>query len=118
MGREPMSVVQHYQSLRGGAKCVGPVMLAKGVSSRYGQGERIVMSVGSNGLINEWDVLSGRQLSDHNSKHTNKISCFKSFHESDNLSRGHRGTKSSSLCLLGGTITAAWDGKIKLRRMV
>ncbi len=117
--RQPISVVKHYQSLSNGAKCASPVMLAKGVSSKYGQGERSVMSVGANGLINEWDVLNGRLLSEHNTKHSNKISCFKSFNESDNLSKGYRGgTKSSSLCLLGGTITAAWDGKIKLRRMV
>ena len=116
--RQPMSVMKHCKALRSGAECSGPVMLAKGVSSKYGQGERSVMSVSTDGHINEWDVLNGRLLSEHKTRHGNQISCFKTFVESENILKGHKKFKGDSLCLLGGTITAAWDGKIKLRRMV
>jgi WD40 repeat protein len=116
--RQPIATMKHSQILQSGAECAGPVMLAKGVGTKYGQGDRSVMSVGTDGFINEWDVLSGRLLNTHNTAHGNKVSCFKTFNENDNLLKGRRGRKSNLFCHFGGTITAAWDGKIRLRRMV
>ena len=116
--RNPVAKMKHCQILHGGAESTGPVMLAKGVSTKYGQGDRTVMSVSTNGFINEWDVMSGRLLTEHDSKHCNAISCFKTYRDHENLLRGRRGFQSDNLCLLGGTITAAWDGKVKLRRML
>ena len=118
--RQPLAKMMYCQSLRGGAECSGPVTLSKGVGAKYGQGDRTVMSVGMDGYINEWDVMSGRLLSKHNTHHSNKISCFATYSDNDNLLKGPRGKKSNPLCLLGGTrITAGcWDGNIRLRRMV
>lgn len=116
--REPRAKMKHCQILQNGAECAGPVMLAKGVSSRYGQGDRTIMSISTNGFINEWDVMSGRLLSKHNTSHSNAISCFKTYRDHENLFKGRRGANSNNLCMLGGTITAAWDGKVKVRRMM
>ena len=115
--REPMAQMKHCHSLRSGAECSGPVKLSQGVGSKYGQGDRSIMSVGNDGYIKEWDVFSGRQLNEYNTSHVNTISCFKTYKESENLLKGYRGRNSLG-CYLGGTITAAWDGKISLRRMV
>lgn len=116
--REPRARMKHCQILQNGAECVGPVMLAKGVNSRYGQGDRTIMSVSTNGCINEWDVMNGRLLFEHNTTHCNAISCFKTFRDHENLFKGRRGSMGNNLCILGGTITAAWDGRIKVRRML
>lgn len=116
--RQPLAKMMHCQSLRGGIECSGPVTLSKGIGAKYGQGDRTVMSVGTDGHINEWDVMSGRLLSKHNTQHSNKISCFTTFSDTDNLLKGPKGKKNNPLCFLGGTITAGWDGNIKLRRMV
>ena len=116
--REPRARMKHCQTLHNGAECAGPVMLAKGVNSRYGQGDRTIMSVSTNGFINEWDVMNGRLLFEHNTTHCNAISCFKTFRDHENLFKGRRGSMGNNLCILGGTITAAWDGRIKVRRML
>ncbi len=116
--RQPNAMMKHCHFLQNGAECAGPVMLAKGVNSKYGQGDRTIMSVSTDGFINEWDVMSGNLLTKHNTKHSNAMSCFKTYRERDNLLKGRRAFSSDSFCLLGGTITAAWDGKIKLRRML
>jgi WD40 repeat protein len=115
--RHPLARMKHSQALVDGAECCGPVTLSKGVSSKYGQGERTVMSVGTDGYINEWDIMSGRIVSKHNTKHNNRISCFTTYNENDNLLKSTRTKRSRHLCTLGGTITAAWDGNIRLRRM-
>ncbi len=114
--RHPVTKMKHCQSLESGIKCSGPVRLSKGVNSKYGQGDRTLMSISTDGSIKEWDVMSGRLLSTHETRHKNKISCFTTFSDTDNLMRG-RGKNSDKLCL-GGSITAAWDGKVKLRRML
>merc|ERR1719223_2553444 len=52
--RQPMAKMKHCRSLRSGTECSGPVMLAKGVGLKYGQGDRSVMSVSMDGFINGW----------------------------------------------------------------
>jgi len=110
--RSPMAKMHHAQ------RNSGPVMLSKGVGTKYGQGERSIMSVSVDNAMKEWDVLSGNLLNEHKLKHSNKISCFQSFHAVDSLTRGHESRRGdNNRCKLGGTITSSWDGTVRLRQL-
>jgi len=114
MIRQPVAKMSHCQSLQNIASYSSPVFLSRGIDSKYGQSDRTFMSVGSDGNIKEWDAMSGMLLSSHTTQHSNQISCFRTFTDTNNLMKCYKSRKG----IVSGTITAGWDGNIKLRRMV
>jgi WD40 repeat protein len=96
----------------------GPVHLGRGVGTKFGQGERSVMSVGVDNIIKQWDALNGDLLDEHRISSRSKVSCFKSFAAGENLIRGQTDRDGVIASLkLGGTITTSWDGTVRLRRL-
>ena len=96
----------------------GPVLLGRGVGTKYGQGERSIMSVGIDSIVKQWDPLSGKLLDEHKNSSRSKVSCFKSFAPGESLTRGQLCDEGSDTSLtLGGTITTSWDGTVRLRRL-
>ena len=111
--RHPLAQMSHAN------QCSGPVLLGRGIGTKYGQGERSIMSVSVDNRIKEWDALSGNLLNDHQIRCNNKISCFKTFTAGESLTRGQEGGSENIAvgCKLGGTITTSWDGTVRLRQL-
>ena len=96
----------------------GPVLLGRGVGTKYGQGERSIMSVGVDNIVKQWDALSGKLLDENKNSSRSKISCFKSFAPGESLNQGQVCDDGGNTSLtLGGTITTSWDGTVRLRRL-
>jgi len=110
--REPIAMMNHCQEGKR-VKSSGAVLLSSGA----GLFERSVLSVGVDGKMKEWDMASGHLLAEQYAGHSDVVSCLSTFSHSEGIR--HSGTQddidSSSL---GGTITASWDGTVRLRKLV
>ena len=113
--RDPVAKMNHCQEGKG-VKYSGAVLLSCGT----GLNERSVISASVDGRMKEWDIASGRLVSEHRTGHSDAISGLSTFSESDCLLRGQSLRSGGQLdsSLLGGTITTSWDGTVRLRRLV
>jgi WD40 repeat protein len=113
--------------------CSGPVLLRKGIGTNGRKPWETVLSANVNGCVKEWDSMSGELV--HNvttsqshsqnkhsqNQHLNSISCFESFCAEDWIRMGtqthHRGKEEGFVRGGGGggTITASFDGTVRLR---
>jgi len=105
--RTPLARMTHI------GQSAGPVFLQKGISVRNAHEGRSIMSATVDNKIKEWDPLSGNLLTEHKVRCGNKMSCFKTFSAEECLisNKHYAGDR------LGGTITAAWDGTIRIRQL-
>jgi WD40 repeat protein len=107
--RIPAAAMNHRLDLTSNT-CCGAIFLARGT----GLYERSVISASIDGHVKEWDIQTGKLYYDQFTKHTDAISCLSTFTESDGLRRGKAGSASS----VGGTITCAWDGTVRLKSLL
>ncbi len=128
--RQPYSHMNHTLD-----NC-GPVFLAKGVGTKYGQGERSIMSVSVDNIVKEWDIVNGSFLNQYKVRHSDKISCFQTVHAMDARQTQDRTlplkpiSNTSTSCennsddsqkvsttSLGGYITGSWDGTVRYSQL-
>ncbi len=126
--RQPYSFINHTVD-----NC-GPVFLAKGIGTKYGQGERSIMSVSVDNIVKEWDIVNGSFLNEYKVHHNDKISCFKTIHAMDSRKAQDRATSlkpnsnTNTSCenntleyikptSLGGYITGSWDGTVRYSQL-
>ena len=100
---KPMVEMEHC------TQYVGSTNLARG----KGLHERTVISSSCDGLVKEWNILSGRLIEQEVSGHKDTISCLSTFDKHDDIFKAHNDREVG-----GGTITASWDGTVRLRRLV
>ena len=109
--RYPVASMNHSDE----KSCAGSVLLAQGASPQ----NRSVLSAGIDGIIKEWDIVTGKYLGKEYIGHCDGISCLASFRENEGLQayqRGHlRHEKDSSL--VSGIISCSWDGSVRIRRL-
>jgi WD40 repeat protein len=91
----------------------GPVLLRKGLSGRTPNDCQSIMSATIDDRIKEWNPLSGDLITEHKIRCGNKMSCFKTFSADECLTTNthYAGDR------LGGTITASWDGSVRIRQL-
>ncbi len=113
MGRMPYPTRSPSAQMTHMGKNAGPILLQKGISARNSLTKQSIMSATIDNRIREWDPLSGQLLTEHKIRCGNKMSCFKTFTVDECLTndKHYAGEK------LGGTITAAWDGTIRIRQL-
>jgi len=110
--RNPVREFNHC--LLGETTASSGVLLSGGIRN-----EHSFLSVGIDRNIKEWDVHSDVVLTNHETGHLDAVSCLSSFSESEIFLRGHLHDQEGIYRnpVLGGTITASWDGTIRLRRL-
>lgn len=109
--RQPIAGMHHCEQ-ENGVEYSGPVLLSQGIN--YVQ-ERSVISAGVDGKLKEWDISSGQLLNEHATGHNNAISCFSNASERTHIPGPKTQEKNN---LVGGLVTASFDGTVRLRRLV
>ena len=109
--RQPLATMDHSE----GRNCSGSILLSHGASATG----KSVISAGTDGIIKEWDVSTGRHVDKEFFGHRDGISCMTSFTINDELSvengvKSNNGLESSRV---SGIITCSWDGSVRLRRV-
>lgn len=108
--RQPLASMNHAE----GSNCSGSILLTRGANSH----EKSVLSAGTDGIIKEWDIASGRYLGKQFTGHFDAISCLTSFTENDGLSRSQEGPRQDSNSSgVSGILSCSWDGIVRLRRV-
>jgi len=110
--RQPVASMNHSE----GSHCTGSVLLARGASSP----ERSVVSAGTDGIIKEWEIATGKYLGKQYAGHYNAISCITSFTDNNGLlskNKGESQGQESDTSKISGIISCSWDGTIRLRRV-
>lgn len=79
--------------------------------------EKSVISTSTDGMLKEWDILSGILREEQPAGHKDIVSCLTTFDKHENLLR-HNKTSSIEKLVTGGSITASWDGTVCLRELV
>lgn len=101
----------------------GPVYLARGVKDP----SRTFLSVGSDAILQEWDVATGEMLGGRPTGHCDAVSSFRSFSPlgggggggfPPSPSPGGGAAVSPTPDNGGGTLSSSWDGTIRMRRLV
>lgn len=109
--RTPIATMKHATEGRG-VRQSGPVMLARGVTQK-----NTVLSVGVDAILREWDIASGRPVSQETTGHCDGISGLTTFSDAQNaLGAAEPGGEGNSN--FGGIITSSWDGTIRMRKFV
>ena len=101
--RRPMASMEHN------TKYAGHTHLLRG----KGLYEKSVISCGCDGMLKEWDISTGSLVDEQSCGHDDLVSCMSTFDKHENMF-----TSTSDPLVSGGTITASWDGTVKLRRLV
>lgn len=102
--RQPLTVMEHSDTRFG--HCSGGILLARG-AAMYNPS---MYSTSIDGIVREWDIATGRRLGSKFSGHSDAISCFASFHETENLSKTQSQRRANISC--------SFDGTVRLRRQV
>jgi len=108
-GVKPVVTMEHCSS-----SYTGRTTLARGT----GMHEKSVISASVDGMLKEWGVVSGELLEDQHCGHSDQVSCLSTFTRYDDLFRSCKRSSLSAASVSGGTITAAWDGTVRVRRLV
>lgn len=109
--RTPLATMKHGAEGKG-VRQSGSVMLARGVAHR-----NTVFSVGVDAIVREWDIPSGRPVSQEATGHCDGISGLATFSDAHNaLGAAEPGSEGNSN--FGGIITSSWDGTIRMRKFV
>lgn len=106
--RKPLTHMAHSNH------SVGPVLLQKGINAGYNTHCQSIMSVSIDNRIKEWDAMTGSLLTEHKIHCGNKMSCFTTFTADESLISSKH---SKNGLKLGGTITAGWDGTVRMRQL-
>jgi len=107
--RTPVIAMNHNEQARRPNNC-GSVKLSRSL----GRDDFSFLSVSDDGIVNEWDALSGRKLSSHYSGHKDAVSGLDVYSSKD-IIRQNR--KSSGKSPLGGVVSCSWDGTVRMRRL-
>lgn len=108
--RSAVARMNHLDPSKRAPNC-GSVRLTRAV----GRHDFSFLSVGDDGVVNEWDASTGMKMSSHETGHRDAISGFLSFSSKDGLRHGQKSERGESS--VGGTITCSWDGTVRLRRL-
>lgn len=107
--RTPVIAMNHKEQSRSPNHC-GSVKLSRSL----GRDDFSFFSASDDGVVNEWDALSGRKLSCHYSGHSDAISGLNVYSSKDVIRQNKKGSGNSSI---GGIVTCSWDGTVRLRRL-
>lgn len=105
--RTPMARMTHLDHMNALTNNCGTVKLARAII----RDDFSFFSICDDGIINEWEAVSGSKMSTCVSGHTDLMSGLCAFISTDGL----RQTNNKHF---GGTVTCSWDGTVRLRRMV
>lgn len=106
---KPVLTMEHCLS-----SYTGRTALARGT----GMHEKSVISTSVDGMLKEWAVASGELLEDQHCGHSDQVSFLSTFTRYDDLFRSSKSPSLSTTGVRGGTITSAWDGTVRVRRLV
>ena len=109
LGKESNGIRRPITTMEHNTKYSGYTHLVRG----KGLFEKSIISCGSDGILKEWDIIAGTLLDEQPCGHDDLVSCISTFDKHDNVFHA-----SSDLPLSGGTISASWDGTVKLRRLI
>jgi WD40 repeat protein len=107
--RTPIRRMNHIEQSSRLNNC-GSVKLSRAL----GRDDFSFLSVSDDGIINEWDALSGSKLSSYNTGHKDAISGFQVYSSKDGMRQNRKCGVNSSV---GGVVSCSWDGTVRLRRL-
>ena len=107
--RTPVIAMNHNEQSRTLNNC-GSVKLSRSL----GRDDFSFFSASDDGIVNEWDALSGRKLSSHYSGHKDAISGLDVYSSKDAMQQNRKSSGNSSI---GGVVSCSWDGTVRLRRL-
>jgi WD40 repeat protein len=111
--REPSASMVHSPT------AAGPTLLARSVKDPM----RSFLSVGSDAILREWNVVSGEMLDESPTGHCDAISSFESFAVSSGFASSSTSVAASLIDnpdapFHKGTLTSSLDGTIRMRKLV
>lgn len=105
--RTPLATMHHLDESKRPFNC-GSVKLARAI----GRHDFCFSSVCDDGVVNDWEASTGRNLSKYETNHGDAISGFSTFLPKDGLRQGKNIGD-----IVGGSVTCSWDGTVQLRRL-
>eukprot|EP00980_Cylindrotheca_fusiformis_P013264 scaffold3373_cov137-Cylindrotheca_fusiformis.AAC.24 len=109
--RRPAVTMKHGLASKNGKFAVGAeVKLARG----FRTSSPSILSVGSDAIVREWEMATGKVLDESRTGHCDAVTCFTSFGQSNSIN----GDINPPTSLKKGILTCSWDGTIQMRRIV
>jgi WD40 repeat protein len=108
--RLPAATMRHGRDVNNKKTATGSVKLARGFKNLSPS----ILSVGSDAIVREWDMSTGKLFDESPTGHCDAITSFSSFGQSFGMNTDMH----SPTSLREGMLTSSWDGTIQMRRFV
>lgn len=108
--RLPAATMRHGRGSSSNKNAGAEIKLARG----FRTASPSILSVGSDAIVREWEMATGKLLEESPTGHCDAITSFSSFGQNFGMDSDMH----SPTSLKEGLLTSSWDGTVQLRRLV